>query len=221
MIFWVPDSFPLICQKHFKFAGPFLHPPQAVHFDFGAPYVLFTTNFPTESSHTLCKSLSSYRKKVKLTFELQWNGAKHCGLILLRKIRCFLKRTRFLTYFELPVGSSTVCKDFASKTMRFLHFCNFPVESSSKHVILEWKLPGLDTQKMTTCGIRQCGSFQITWKRTHFLWCLKASKTWELSTYMAKETNALNHVFCCFETWELSTRTRFLDKGSTEKWTRG
>ena len=111
------------------------------------------------------KSLSSYRKEVKLTFELQGNDAKHCGLILLRKIRCFLKRTRFLSYFELPVGSSTVCKDFASKTARFLHFCNFPVESSRNHVILEWKLPGLDTQKMTiwpTCWITKCGSSQLT-----------------------------------------------------------
>ena len=98
----------------------------------------------------LCKSLSSYRKEVKLTFELQGNGAKHRGLILLRKIRCFMNRTQFLIYFELTAGSSTVCKDFASKTLCFLHFCNFPVESSSKHVILEWKLPGLDTQKMTT-----------------------------------------------------------------------
>ena len=67
----------------------------------------------------LCKSVSSYRKEVKLTFELQGNDAKHSGLILLRKIRCFLKRTRFLTYSELPVGSSTVCKDFASKTLCF------------------------------------------------------------------------------------------------------
>ena len=113
----------------------------------------------------LCKSVSSYRKKVKLTFELQGNGAKHSGLILLRKILCFLKRTRFLTYFELPVGSSTVCKDFASKTACFLHFCNFPVESSSKHVILEWELPGLDTQKMRklpTCWIKKCWSSKLT-----------------------------------------------------------
>ena len=42
-----------------------------------------------------------------------------------RKIRCFLKRHHFLTNFELPVGSFTVCKDFASKTLRFLHVCNF------------------------------------------------------------------------------------------------
>ena len=41
----------------------------------------------------LCKSVSSYRKEVKLTFELQANGAKHRGLILYRKIRCFLKKT--------------------------------------------------------------------------------------------------------------------------------
>ena len=97
----------------------------------------------------LCKSVSSYRKEVKLTFELQGKCQKTRGLILCRKIRCFLKRTRFWTYFELPVGSSTVCKDFASKTLCFSHFCNFSADSSSKHVILEWKLPGLDTQKMT------------------------------------------------------------------------
>ena len=52
----------------------------------------------------------------------------------------------------------------------------------------------------------------------------------ELSTYMKnkkmtqvrssrtfaqkRRSNAWNSVFCCFETWELSTRTRFLDKGS-------
>ena len=71
--------------------------------------------------------MSLYRKKVKLTFELEGNGAKHCGLILLRKIRCFLKRTRFLTYFELPVGSSTVCKEFASKNaVFFIAFLQFP-----------------------------------------------------------------------------------------------
>ena len=74
----------------------------------------------------LCKSVSSYRKKVKLTFELQGKCQKTCGLILYRKIRCFLKRTRFLTYFELPVGSSQVCKDFASKTPCFFAFLQFP-----------------------------------------------------------------------------------------------
>ena len=31
-----------------------------------------------------------------------------------------------MTYFELPVGSSTVCKDFASKTLFFFAFLQFP-----------------------------------------------------------------------------------------------
>ena len=127
-----------------------MHYKEAEHFEFGAPRFCSPENSQLRASILLCKSPSSYKKKVKLTFELQGNDAKQCGLILLRKIRRFLKRTRFWTYFQLPVGSSTVCKDFASETLCFLHFCNFPVESSSKHVILEWKLPGPDTQKMTT-----------------------------------------------------------------------
>ena len=148
-VFRIPDSFPLISQKPCKFAASFLHPPRAVHSELWAPWFFSHENSQLKAPILLCKSMSSCRKQDKLTFELQWTSQKTCGLIFYCKIRCFLKRIQFLTYFELPVGSSTVCKDFASKTQCFLHFCNFPVESSSKHVILEWKPPGLDIQKMT------------------------------------------------------------------------
>ena len=124
MIFWVPDSFPLICQKHRKFAAPFLDPLQAVHFEFGAPRFFPRDNSQLRALILLCKTILSRRKIHKLRFELQGNCAKHNGLILLFKIRCFLKRTQFGTYFELPVGSSPICKDFVSKR-RF--FCIFAI----------------------------------------------------------------------------------------------
>ena len=111
MIFGVPDSFPLICQKHCKFAGPFLDPLQAVHFEFGAPYFL-------------CKSLSSYRTKVKLTFELQG--------------KCMI--------FWVPDSFPLICQKPCKFTAPFLHppqamhselwapyflfTTNFPAESS-------------------------------------------------------------------------------------------
>ena len=97
----------------------------------------FHKNIPVESSQSLGKSILSARKIDKLRFELQGNCAKRDGLILLRKIRCFLKRVHFLTYLEFPVGSSPICKDFVSKRLCFLHFCNFPVESSRTNASLE------------------------------------------------------------------------------------
>ena len=126
MIFWVPDSFPLICQKHCKFAGRFWNPRKLCILSSELHTFCSHKDSQSKAPLLLCKSMSSYRKEIKLTFELQGNYAKHCGLILLRKIQCFLKRTRFLTYFELPVGSSTVCKDFVSKTQCFFTFLQFP-----------------------------------------------------------------------------------------------
>ena len=119
----------------------------------------------------LCKSILSCRKIDKLRFELQGNCAKRDGLILLRKIRCFLKRTHFLTYFELPVGSSPICKDFVSKRLCFLHFCNFPVECSRANASLEWKLPGSGQSKVATwltCWITKSWSSQLVWKTQMF-----------------------------------------------------
>ena len=157
-------------------------------------------------------------KLCKLSPELHEKRLKKSVLILVRKTRCFLKKYRFWTFFQLPVGSSTVCKDFASKTVCFLHFCNFPVESSSKHVILEWKLPGPDTQKMTkypTCWIKKCWSSQLTWKTKRY----SESEAPRLLP-QKRRSNAWNSVFCCFDAWELSIQMAkkcCLDEGSTEK----
>ena len=152
----------------------------AVHFEFWAPWFFSQKTIQSKAPTLLSKSVPSYRKKVKLTFKLKGNCAKHDGLILLRKIRCFLKKTQFWSYVQLPVGSSPICKDFMSKRLRFLHFCNFPVESSRTNASLEWKLPGSGQSKVatwSTCWITKSWSSQHK-RKTHFF---KASKTWELS----------------------------------------
>ena len=148
-----------------------LYPKEAVHSEFWATWFFHENKSQLGAPQFLCKSLLSSRKIDKLRFELQGNCAKHDGLILLRKIRRFLKRTRFGTYFELPVGSSTICKDFVSKRSWFLamHFCNIPVESSRTNASLEWKLPGSGQSKVATwskCSITKSWSPQLKWK-TH------------------------------------------------------
>ena len=121
-----------------------------------------------------------------------------------RKIRCFLERTQFLTFVGLPVGSSTVFKRHTQKRWCFGHFCNFPVDSSQKTDSLEWELQCFRPAKMA--------------KMAKML----DQKVWELSTELQLNgvlkrrkrgssqlrgvSNAWNSVFCCFETWELSTR---------------
>ena len=149
------------------FAKNRLHPKEAVHSEFWAPCFFSQKKSQLRAPQFLCKSILSCRKIDKLRFELQGNCAKYDGLILLRKIRCFLKRTQFATDFELPVGSSPICKDFVSKRLRFLHFCNFPVESSRTNASLEWKVPGSGQSKVatwSTCWITKSWSSQLTWK---------------------------------------------------------
>ena len=63
------------------------------------------------------------------------------------KIWCFLKRTRFGTYFELPVGSSTVCKDFASKRQCFCAFLQFPSGELENKCQFRMKAPRFWTVK--------------------------------------------------------------------------
>ena len=129
--------------------------------------VFFTKKKQLRAPQFLFKSTLSCRNIDKLRFELQGNCAKRDGFILLRKIRCFSKMTRFGTYFELPVGSSPICKDFVSKRSCFLHFCNFPVESSRANASLGWKLPGSGQSKVATwskCLIMKSCSPQLKWK---------------------------------------------------------
>ena len=132
------------------FAKKCLHSKEAVHSEFWARWFFHENKSQLGAPQFLCKSILSFRKIDKLRFKLQGNDAKRYGLILLRKIRCFLKRTQFWTYFEFPVASSPICKDFVSKRLRFLHFCNFPVESSRTNASLEWKLPGSGQSKVAT-----------------------------------------------------------------------
>ena len=151
------------------FAKNRLHSKEAVHSEFWALWFFHENKSQLRARWFLCKSLLSSRKIDKLRFELQGNCAKHDGLILLCKIVCFLKRTHFLTYFWLPVGSSPICKDFVSKRLCFLHFCNFPVESSRTSASLEWKLPGSGQSDVATwskCLITKSWSPQLKWK-TH------------------------------------------------------
>ena len=151
------------------FAKNRLHSKEAVHSEFWATWFFHENKSQLGAPQFLCKSILSSRKIGKLRFELQGNCAKHDGLILLRKTLCFLKRTRFWTYFELPVGSSPICKDFVSKRLCFLHFCNFPVESSRANASLGWKLPGSGQSKVATwskCLITKSWSPPLKWK-TH------------------------------------------------------
>ena len=145
------------------FAKNRLHSKEVEHSEFWARWFFHKNKSQLGAPEFLCKSILSCRKIDKLRFELQGNCAKRDSLILLRKIRCFLKRTQFLTYFELPVGSSPICKDFVSKRLCFLHFCNFPVKSSRTNASLEWKLPGSGQSKVatwSTCWITKSWSSQ-------------------------------------------------------------
>ena len=146
------------------FAKHRLDPKEAVHSEFRARCFFHKKKSQLRAPQFLCKSILSSREIDKLRFELQGNCAKHDVFNLLRKIRCFLKMTQFWTYFELPVGSSPICKDFVSKRLRFLHFCNFPVESSRTIASLEWKLPGSGQSEVATlskCLITKSWSPQL------------------------------------------------------------
>jgi len=76
----------------------------------------------------------------------------------------FSKKDPIFDKFWVPNRSRHKLKEFVPKTSCFLHFCNFPVESSRRNAILEWKLPGVGRSKMA--------------KMVHML----DHKMWELST---------------------------------------
>ena len=67
-------------------------------------------------------SLSSSVEICTLRSELHETRPKKSVLILIGKIRGFLKSLRFWTLFQFPVGSSQTCKDLAAKTRIKLHF---------------------------------------------------------------------------------------------------
>ena len=82
--------------------------------------------FPARSSTTFCVQLfisHQFLKKIHaLSLELHVKLSKWSGLIIYRKIRWFLKSLRFWILFQVPVGSSETCKDFASNPCVKLNF---------------------------------------------------------------------------------------------------
>ena len=70
-------------------------------------------------------SLSSSVEICTLRSELHETRPKKSVLILIGKIRGFLKSRRFWTFFQLPVGSSTEVNGRRQKTIVKLHFPAF------------------------------------------------------------------------------------------------
>ena len=74
---------------------------------------------------SFANSLSSSVEICTLRSELHETRPKKSVLILIGKIRGFLKSLRFWTFFQFPVGSSTEVNGGRQKTLVKLHFPAF------------------------------------------------------------------------------------------------
>ena len=119
-------------------------------------------------------------------------------LILYRKIRCFLKRTRFLINFGFRIEAGTNLRISCQKLRVFYIFAidqrRAPRKKTKKQF---FKAKALGFQEWRNCPNKFLLDHKVwelsTLKNERICsWCLKASKTWELSTYRAKKK--LKHV---------------------------
>ena len=101
-------------------------------------HFFFRVFSPSSKLHNFyADSLSDSMQLCKLSPELHEKRPKKSVLILIRKIRCFLKVVDFGSFFQFTVRSSTKVNCWCSKTTCFIVFFMFSNESFQEMVPLK------------------------------------------------------------------------------------
>ena len=123
----------------------------------------------------------------------------------------FFENDSILNIFWAPSWKLHSFKRHTQKISCVFAFLQFPSRKLpwiwTKNDSLEWKLQGFrpaEMAKWSRCWIRKCGSSQLKKNELQLNGVLKRRKRG--SSRLRGLSNAWNSVFCCFETWELSTR---------------
>ena len=133
---WMLIAVTLKCRKCWSYKGNSFAYQWAVHFQSEAPRLFRGPESQSQAPRLLEEILHFPESFLTLKlFQLRAPGKceKKCGSIWYRKLRCFLKRRQFRVDFQLSVRSSTLCKDFHSKTRCFIKFLHVWMKSYMKY----------------------------------------------------------------------------------------
>ena len=123
------------------------------------------------------------------------------------KYNVFWKGLNFKEFLGSQLEAPQMLRDARKKDSVFYIFAIYQSRAPKKMTVWNESSSVLDRrkwQKWSRCWIRKCGSSQLKKNELQLNGVLKRRKRG--SSQLGGVSNTWNSVFCCFETWELSTR---------------